>query len=184
MSKRTEVKSQIQHKAGHHAGASIMLGMGERFSAECLAPMLDECVLATGELGHAIVLENFWLLGWASDLTAEQQAAIRRTCAPDVQLQIELIVRGFLAAHSADMRIEKSVRVVKHIHRCPKCWGSAGGKIGKRKWQRQVNGPVVERCYACDQSDCSCEWIVECRSDEEDGVQYVTEKIIEVRNGD
>jgi hypothetical protein len=180
--KKLEVKSQICHKAGHHAGSSIMLGLQDRFSVEALAPMLDECVLATGE-SDAELLTSFWLNGFVNDITLAQQKAIHRTSAPEIQLQIELIVRGFLAAHTANLRVEKPVRVVKHTHRCPKCWGTARGKIGKRKWQRQVNGPIVERCYACDQSDCDCEWVVECRTDEEDGVQYVVEKIIEVRNG-
>lgn len=182
---KVPIASQISHRAGHHAGAAILLELDRRFPAVNLEPMLDECVIATGEMEFANLLKRFWLNGQVHDVTHEERLAVRRTSDPHIQLQIELIARGFLAAQvkGEDEPREKAVRVVKPTHRCPKCWGTAHGKIGKRRWQRQVNGPAVERCYRCDQPDCDCEWIVECRAEDSDGVQFITEKIIEVRNG-
>lgn len=184
---KVPIAAQVNHKAGHHAGASILLELDRRFPAGCLEPMLDECVLATGELEFADLLKRFWLNGEAHDLTLAESKAIHRTSEPQVQLQIELIARGFLAAQVmvrsepvAEEPREKVVRVVKLTHRCPCCWERSGGKIGKRNWQSQVNGPVVHRNYTCDQPDCGWKWTIEARSDESDGVIYVTEKVIKV----
>lgn len=69
---------------------------------------------------------------------------------------------------------------IKPHLRCPACWGRDKGKAGRRKWQRQVNGPLVKRCYACD--ECGAEWVVEVRSDEcNDGVLFVSTRVTEVR---
>lgn len=163
-------------------GAALLFGLHERFPLESLANMLDECVAATGETGVDEQLKEFWLTRQVTDVSKEQIAAIARTSRPDVQARIELIARGFLSAPAHKQRA-KVVRVVKPTHRCPRCWPTSGGKIGKRRWQRQVNGPAVQRCYRCDQPDCPCEWIVDCRAEDGDGVEFITEKIIEVRNG-
>lgn len=60
--------------------------------------------------------------------------------------------------------------------RCPKC---EGGRAARRKWQRAVNGVLTHRCYVCNL--CPCEWVVEDRSEVEDGVTYSTVKVVEVR---
>lgn len=68
---------------------------------------------------------------------------------------------------------------VKPHLRCPCCWNNYGGKAKKRKWQRQVSGPLVKRCYVCDQ--CDAEWVVDVRVEEQDGVEWVETKVSQVR---
>jgi hypothetical protein len=70
---------------------------------------------------------------------------------------------------------------VKPHLRCPCCWNGRKGKAFKRKWQRQVNGPLVQRCYVCDQ--CGTEWVVDVRVEEIDGVAWVETKTAKVRPG-
>lgn len=160
-------------------GAALLFGLHERFSLDALQDMLDECVAATGETGVGEQLKELWLTHNVIDVSKEQTAAIARTSRPEVQARIELIVRGFLCA-PREVKVEKPATTVKKLRRCPACWGEHGGKAGKRKWQRQVNGPIVRRCYACDR--CPCEWVLEERTDEEDDVEYVVTKLVEVRN--
>lgn len=68
---------------------------------------------------------------------------------------------------------------VKPHLRCPCCWNGYGGKAARRKWQRQVSGPLVQRCYVCDQ--CGTEWTVDVRVEEVDGIEWVETKISKVK---
>lgn len=71
---------------------------------------------------------------------------------------------------------------VKPHLRCPCCWNGYGGKAQRRKWQRQVNGPLAQRCYVCDQ--CGAEWVVDVRVEEKDGIEWVETKTSKVRPGE
>ena len=97
------------------------------------------------------------------------------------------------AAHAKDQRSDGSMppgaepvkprrNDVKPHLRCPCCWNGYRGKARRRKWQRQVSGPLVQRCYVCDQ--CGAEWVVDVRVDEIDGVSWVETKTAKVRPGD
>lgn len=166
----------------YNAGAGILLGLSERFSLQVLEPMLRECVAATGEAGIDEHLKSLWLTGNAVDVTMEQSAAIGRTTRPDVQTRIELIVRGFLAAPppGEPPTTATSDGLPKKHLRCPVCFTGYGGRASVRKWQRQVNSHIVNRCYLC--GECGCEWVVEVRSDEDDdGVLVRKTKVVEVR---
>lgn len=78
--------------------------------------------------------------------------------------------------------VERRRDDVKPHLRCPCCWNGLGGKAERRKWQRQVHGSLVERCYACDQ--CGAEWTVEVRVEVVDGIEWVETKVSKVRPGD
>jgi len=68
-------------------------------------------------------------------------------------------------------------RVVKKAQQCPVCYDNLGG-VGTRRWQRQVNGPLVKRCYSCNQ--CGIQWTVDIRTDEDDGVEVVTTTVVRI----
>jgi hypothetical protein len=73
-----------------------------------------------------------------------------------------------------------AANTVKPHLRCPACYKGLGGKAKRRKWQRQVSGVLVQRCYSCD--TCGAEWTVEVRSDvNDDGVPSTTVKVVDVR---
>jgi len=72
-------------------------------------------------------------------------------------------------------------RVVKKAQQCPACYNGYGG-IGKRRWQTQVNGPLVRRSYSCDR--CSATWTVEVRTDTVDGVEFKETNITSVELND
>jgi len=63
--------------------------------------------------------------------------------------------------------------------KCPACWQGYGGTAARRKWQRQINGPKVERCYVC--GECGHEWRVEVEVHVVDGIEHKTTKMVEVR---
>jgi len=79
----------------------------------------------------------------------------------------------------SDLAAKPSNPNVKRHLRCPCCWNGLGGKALKRKWQRQVSGPLVQRCYVCDQ--CGAEWVVDVRVEESDGIEWVEIKTSQVR---
>ena len=68
---------------------------------------------------------------------------------------------------------------IKPHLRCPCCWNGYGGKAARRKWQRQVSGPLVQRCYLCDQ--CGAEWVVDVRVELIDGIDWVETKVSKIR---
>ena len=84
-------------------------------------------------------------------------------------------------------RPRKDAREVKKHLRCPTCWGNQdgpkksglGGKAGKRKWVRQVSGPLQKRCYVCD--ECGTEWVVEVTAEVEDDIEYKRTRVTQVR---
>ena len=72
-----------------------------------------------------------------------------------------------------------STNFVKPHLRCPSCWGNLGGRAARRKWVRQVSGPLQKRCYVC--CECGTEWVIEIVSHEEDGVLHRKTRVSEVR---
>jgi hypothetical protein len=74
--------------------------------------------------------------------------------------------------------VESKTTTVKHHLRCPCCFNGYGGTACKRKWQVQISGPLVKRSYLC--GECGTEWIVEIRTEIEDGIEYKTTKVTEV----
>lgn len=75
--------------------------------------------------------------------------------------------------------VDDSQSVKKHL-RCPLCWDNYRGRAARRKWHRQVSGPLQKRCYTCDK--CGTEWVVDVRYDESDeGVMIKTANVTEVR---
>lgn len=78
--------------------------------------------------------------------------------------------------------IEQRRDDVKPHLRCPCCWNGLGGKAERRKWQRQVSGTLVKRCYVCDQ--CGTEWDVDVRYEVVDGIEWVETKTVKVKPGD
>ena len=82
-------------------------------------------------------------------------------------------------AGDAQQRAEPK-REVKKAQQCPACYSGLGG-IGNRKWQRQVNGPLVKRCYQCDQ--CGAQWVVDVRTDTEDGIEVVRTSVAKIIEG-
>jgi hypothetical protein len=73
----------------------------------------------------------------------------------------------------------KSKQNVKPHLRCPCCWNGLGGTVARRKWQRQVSGPLVRRCYFCNQ--CGAEWVVDVRVEVSDGIEWTATKTSQVR---
>ncbi len=71
-------------------------------------------------------------------------------------------------------------RVKRHL-RCPICYGNYGGVAARRKWQRQVSGPLQKRCYVC--GDCGTEWVADVRSEVVDDIEIKTTRVVEVRPG-
>jgi hypothetical protein len=61
---------------------------------------------------------------------------------------------------------------VKPHLRCPLCFNGEGGRAARRKWQRQISGPLTRRCYM---GTCGHEWTVEVRVEENDEGVVVTE---------
>lgn len=86
-------------------------------------------------------------------LTQEQVADLKRTFAPKREVK-------------------------KHL-RCPICFDGRGGTAARKKWQRQVNGVLLKRCYAC--GECGVEWVVEVRATEEEDFVTESTKVVEVR---
>lgn len=71
--------------------------------------------------------------------------------------------------------------VAKHL-RCPSCYSGLGGVAARRKWWRQISGPLHQRCYAC--GECGTEWVVEVRSEVVDDIEHKTTKVTEVRKAE
>ncbi len=71
-------------------------------------------------------------------------------------------------------------RVKRHL-RCPTCYGNYGGVAVRRKWQRQVSGPLQKRCYVC--GECGTEWVADVRSEIVDDIEIKTTRVVEVRPG-
>lgn len=69
--------------------------------------------------------------------------------------------------------------IPKHL-RCPICFENPEmrGRALRRKWYRQINGPVHQRCYL---GTCGHEWVVEVRAEFEDDIEYKTAKVVEAR---
>lgn len=88
----------------------------------------------------------------------------------------EAIAKAFRKA--ADEIVPRVGEIKKHL-RCPSCWDGLGGSAGRRKWSRQISGPLQQRCYVCNQ--CGTEWVVEVRSEENDGVLFTQTRVAEVR---
>ena len=78
----------------------------------------------------------------------------------------------------AEPVLETKVNVKPHL-RCPCCWNGYGGTAKRRKWQRQVSGPTCDRCYLC--GECGTEWVIRTRTEVEDGIEYRTTEVIQVR---
>lgn len=85
------------------------------------------------------------------------------------------------AAPATEAPVEQRRDDVKPHLRCPCCWNGLGGKAERRKWQRQVSGPLVQRCYVCDK--CGAEWIVDVRVEVVDGIEWVETKTAKVKPG-
>lgn len=66
-------------------------------------------------------------------------------------------------------------RVKQHL-RCPQCWGAEGGVAQRRKWRRQINGPVHERCYVC--GNCGWNWVVRFETEVQDGIECTTSRTV------
>ncbi len=74
---------------------------------------------------------------------------------------------------------QTAVREVKKHLQCPLCYHGLGGTAQRRKWQVQVSGSLVKRCYVC--GECGTEWVVEVRCEDVDGIEYKRTKVVEVR---
>lgn len=74
---------------------------------------------------------------------------------------------------------QEAVREVKKHLQCPLCFHGLGGTAARRKWQVQVSGSLVKRCYVC--GECGTEWTVEVRNEVIDDVQYTQTKVSEIR---
>ena len=70
-------------------------------------------------------------------------------------------------------------RTVKRHLRCPICYDNYGGVAARRKWQRQVSGPLQKRCYVC--GECGTEWVADVRLEIVDDIEIRTTQIVEVR---
>ena len=68
---------------------------------------------------------------------------------------------------------------VKKQLRCPSCWNTRRGRAARRKWWQQISGPLNKVCYVC--GECGTEWVVEVRSEDNDGVLFKEIRVSEVR---
>jgi len=98
--------------------------------------------------------------------------------------QLTIVVNGVCyvpveASSGADPRQSNNHQEVKQHLRCPTCWGNYGGRAARRKWWRQVSGPLQKRCYVCD--TCGTEWVINVRNDFVDGTKMTKTEIAEVR---
>lgn len=97
-------------------------------------------------------------------------AAIERV--KQLEEELEALRHGDGEAEASD-----NDKIAKH-RRCPICWERQKG-AGQRRWQNQVSGRLVKRCYRCD--ECGTEWVVEVTVDEVDDVVMKSTRVGEIR---
>lgn len=89
-----------------------------------------------------------------------------------LEQELEALRQGDGEAEASD-----ASKVAKH-RRCPLCFERHGG-VGQRRWQNQVSGRKVKRCYRCD--ECGTEWVVEVNVEEVDDVVMRSTRVSEIR---